>query len=244
MDGNQQPKKEAAMRYLVILLLVPSVSFSQTFFEKVNEFLVDNVKTGTLDYQHLKQNPQNLDEIVLIISEFLLEDQDSNFKTAFYINAYNMLVIKQVRDNYPIESPLDVDGFFKKKKFLVAREMLSLDEIEFLRLIGPTKDPRIHFALGCAALSCPYLYDQAYIPAHLQQQLEFRAQLVIGHPSYVEVDNGKRTVFLNKIFEWYADQFVFTGGSLLSYVNMYRFYEVPQDYKVQFKEYDWALNSN
>lgn len=47
---------------------------------------------------------------------------------------------------------------------------------------------------------------------------------------------------MNKIFEWYQDQFSFNAGSLANFVNKYRFYEVPVDYEVKFMEYDWTIN--
>lgn len=228
---------------ILLLLFLPSFAFSQTFFESVNQFLIDNVEDGKIDYQFLKDNPASLDNLVLSISEFYLNGQDQDFKTAFYINAYNLLVIQQVRDNFPVNSPMDIPGFFKENTFLVAGEILTLDNIEFDKLIGPTNDPRIHFALGCAAKSCPFLYDQAYTPQHIQEQLHFRAQLIIDRPNYVRVNKGKREVMLNKIFDWYGEQFVVSGESILSYINKYRFYSVPEEYEVKFQEYDWSLNS-
>ncbi|MEP5612983.1 MAG: hypothetical protein ABJP45_12080, partial [Cyclobacteriaceae bacterium] len=84
---------------LLFLLLLPSISFSQTFFESVNQFLINNVDDGKIDYQLLKEAPMELDNLILDISEFYLNGQDQDFKTAFYINTYNLLVIKQVRDN-------------------------------------------------------------------------------------------------------------------------------------------------
>ncbi len=236
------------MRILLIVLpsvtaLFPNATFSQTFFESVNQFLIDNVDEGKIDYQFLKDNPTDLDNLIESISEFYLNGQDQDFKTAFYINAYNLLVIKQVRDNYPVSSPMDIPGFFKVNTYLVAGEELTLDNIEFDKLMGPTKDPRIHFALGCAAKSCPFLYDQAYTPQHLQEQLHFRAQLIIDRPNYVRVNKGKRQVTLNKIFDWYKDQFTTNGTSILSYINQYRFYSVPEEYDISYQEYDWSLNS-
>lgn len=241
---HQQLLKKIVMIRLIFLLLLPSLSFSQTFFENVNQFLIKNVHDGKIDYQLLKEAPTELDNLILGISEFYLNRQDQDFKTAFYINAYNLLVIKQVTDNYPIQSPMDIEGFFKVNEFSVAGEMITLDEIEFRKLIEPTQDPRIHFALGCAAKSCPFLYDQAYTPQHIQQQLHFRAQLIIDRPNYVQVNQGTREVVLNKIFDWYQDQFVFTEESILGYINKYRFYSVPEEYEVKFQEYDWSLNSS
>ena len=78
-----------------------------------------------------KENPEALDQLVVSIAEFYLNNQSEDYFTAFYINAYNVLVIKQVVDNYPINSPKDVTGFFDERKFTVAGEELTLDQIEF-----------------------------------------------------------------------------------------------------------------
>lgn len=213
-----------------------------SFFEGVNIFLINNVENGRINYNALKFNDQNLSGLTEQVASMDLTDKSDDFKLAFYINAYNLLVIYQVLDKYPINSPMEVRGFFKERKFKVAGEDLTLDEIEFDRIFEPYQDPRIHFALGCAAKSCPFLYDNAFTPQHIQEQLEFRAQLIIDLPSYVDVDEKRKTVTFNKIFNWYEDQFVDNAGSLIDFVNKYRFYKVPKDYKIQFQEYDWSLN--
>ncbi|NQZ77255.1 MAG: DUF547 domain-containing protein [Ekhidna sp.] len=237
-------------RYLLILLAFLSFTAfaqeseqSETLFDDINNFLLDKVVFGLVDYASLQKDPEVLNTIVDKISEYDLKDADQDHKTAFYINAYNMLVIKQVTDKYPISSPMDVEGFFKVKTFHVAGELLTLDAIEFTKLIGPTSDPRIHFALGCGARSCPFLYDNAFYPDKLNEQLEFRAQLIIDRPNYVHVDEKKKKVVFNKIFDWYKDQFEADAGSLINYVNKYRFYKVPKGYIVSFQEYDWTLNN-
>jgi hypothetical protein len=72
--------------------------------------------------------------------------------------------------------------------------------------------------------------------------LKFLAQLIIDRPNYIEVDEKNKILVMNKIFEWYQDQFSFNAGSLANFVNKYRFYEVPVDYEVKFMEYDWNIN--
>jgi hypothetical protein len=72
--------------------------------------------------------------------------------------------------------------------------------------------------------------------------LKFLAQLIIDRPNYIEVDEKNKILVMNKIFEWYQDQFSFNAGSLANFVNKYRFYEVPVDYEVNFMEYDWNIN--
>lgn len=215
---------------------------STTIFDDFNRFLLEEVVFGLVDYEKLKANPDKVNDLVSQIASYNPGDSSQDHQTAFYINAYNILVIKQIADNYPVKSPMDIKGFFKVKTFDVAGEMLTLDAIEFTKLIGPTQDPRIHFALGCGARSCPFLYDNAFYPDKLQEQLEFRAELIIDRPNYVFVDDKKQTVVLNKIFDWYSDQFDSAEGSLINYVNKYRFYKVPEQYAVQFQEYDWSLN--
>ena len=231
---------------LLSLLLCLS-TFGQTqdtksFFDDVNSFLLKEVIFGLIDYKNLNENPEELDKLVQAIAAYNPNDSSLDHRTAFYLNAYNILVIKQISENYPVKSPMDIKGFFKVNTFEVAGEFLTLDAIEFTKLFGPTKDPRIHFALGCGARSCPFLYDNAFYPDKLQEQLEFRAGLIIDRPNYVYVDNKKGTVTLNKIFDWYSDQFTSDGSTIIQYINKYRFYKVPEDYIVQYQDYDWTLN--
>lgn len=238
------------MRNTIALLITASLSFSAmtqpsdstSIFTKFNNFLLQEVVFGLVDYRQLKENSDQLNNLTSVISDYDLRNVSQDHRTAFYINAYNILVIKQITDNYPVKSPMDIDGFFKVNTFNVAGEILTLDAIEFIKLIGPTKDPRIHFALGCGARSCPFLYDNAFFPDKLQEQLDFRAQLIIDRPNYVYVDEKGGKVVLNKIFDWYKDQFSSNAGSLIKYVNKYKFYKVPETFKVEFQEYDWSLN--
>ncbi|MFY0601421.1 MAG: DUF547 domain-containing protein [Cyclobacteriaceae bacterium] len=211
-------------------------------FEEINKFLLIEVSAGKLDYQSLKENRDHLDKITQLIAFEDLSNKDKNYKKAFYLNAYNLTVIKQITDNYPISSPFDVDGFFKVNKFNIAGEMLTLDEIEFDKIMAPYRDSRVHFALGCGAMSCPFLYDNAFKPDLVEEQLKFRSQTIIDRPDYVKVDEANKTITLNKIFDWYGDQFSYNAGSLINFINKYRFYKVPIDYEVLFAEYDWSLN--
>lgn len=101
---------------LSIFILYKFISFSQpekeSFFDLTDRFLSKNVVYGMIDYQALKFNPGMLDALVQYIGNTDLKDSTEASKTAFYINAYNLLVIKQVTNQYPISSPMDVNGFF------------------------------------------------------------------------------------------------------------------------------------
>jgi len=226
------------------ILLFSIVPAKGQFFDQTNKFLLENVNAGKVDYNKLKRDSTDLKILINMIKNERLDNQTDNYKLAFYINSYNLLVIHQITSRYPVSSPMDITGFFKQNKFVVAGEQLTLDELEFDKLTNEYKDPRIHFALGCAALSCPFLYDNAFTPEHVEEQLKFRAQLIIDRPNYIEVDEKNKIIFMNKIFEWYQGQFSFNAGSLINFVNKYRFYKVPHDYEIKFIEYDWSLNDD
>ncbi len=150
----------------ILIIFLSLRGFGQTksadLFDKINDFLITHVDAGKINYAAVKADPTKLNEIIAQIAVHDLSKKDESYKKAFYLNAYNLTVIKQVVDNYPIKSPFDVEGFFKQNKFKIAGESLTLDQLEFQRLMDPYKDSRIHFGLGCATMSCPSLYDNAF----------------------------------------------------------------------------------
>lgn len=230
---------------LITLTLLTQLNlFGQTLIEDISAFLEVEVAFGLVNYGSIRENPAELNRIVSAIESATVQDSSQTFQTAFYINAYNILVIKQVVDNYPIESPKDIDGFFNTTRFIVAGDSLTLDQIEFDKLLNPTQDPRIHFAIACAARSCPYLYDRAFRPNTLDSILDVRTERIIERSSYVYVDYKKQEINLNMIFSWYTDQFLWIEDNLIDYINRYKVTEVPEDFKISFFDYDWSLNDN
>ncbi len=231
------------MKQLIFLLLcTPGLVHSQSIFEDFDTFLKNHAVFGAVDYRALKENPAQLNAIVQKIASYPISDTSDTHRKAFYINAYNILVIHQVVQNYPIKSPMDVDGFFKVVKFSIAGEDLTLDQIEFEKLLKEDVDPRIHFALACAAKGCPYLFEEAFTPEKLEEQLAFRAKQITGLANYVYVDEANRTVQVSKIFDWYQAQFLTVSETLIDYINLYRTTKVNENYDLSFGEYDWSLN--
>jgi len=228
-----------------ILSLFSVAGFSQSqfpFFNRVNNFLLENVEQGRIDYKELIKDTSTLDALISEIAQYNLDNRSEDHKLAFYINAYNVLVIKQVTNHYPIDSPLEVKGFFDRYWHTVAGERMTLDQLEFDKIFRNFKDGRIHFALGCAAKSCPFLYANAYTPEHVQEQLTFRAELIIDREDYVRVNDKEKIVWVSKVFDWYRDLFVANAGSIIKFINTYRHYKVSEDFEVRFMKYDWSLN--
>lgn len=235
------------LTYLFITLLVSvqpllATESIEDFTQATDEFLQDNVKNGMVDYQGVKQNFAKVDQLYQQIGNISLKDASDTEKKAFYINAYNMVVIHQIAKAYPVNSPMDIDGFFDKAKHKVAGEMLTLNQLEKEKLLQPYQDPRVHFVLVCAAMSCPPLDDKAYQEQTLERQLAARTELALNSPDFIKVNEVQKKVEISKIFEWYQGDFTHNGQTVLAYINQYRDKKIPSGYKVDYYEYDWSLN--
>jgi len=112
----------------------------------------------------------------------------------------------------------------------------SLNNIEHDILRPKYKDARIHFAVNCAAKSCPPVWNKAWTAANLNGQLERSAKAFINNTKYNSV--GGSNAAISKIFEWYAVDF----GNITDYLNKYANTKVAAGTAVTYKEYNWALN--
>ena len=228
---------------LIALTLISQITFAQvpaSFFSKADAFFKASISKGLVNYTKVKANPQELDELLEIAATASVSTSRPKEFKAFYINTYNLLVIKEVSKNYPVSSPLKINGIFDKIQFTVAGKKTTLNGIEnnILRKIYP-KEARFHFALVCAALSCPIIISEAYMPSKLENQLQRRTVASINDPNFIRV-SGKK-VKISKIFEWYAKDFK-QFGSYIDFLNKYRKTPLDAKSKVSFYEYDWTLN--
>ncbi len=173
---------------------------------------------------------------------------------AYWINVYNAAMLQLVLDAHPIRSPKDLGGLlgttWEKKVFRAGGERISLDHIENGILRAKYPDARIHFALNCAARSCPPLRAEPYVADRLDEQLENATRAFLADPANVLVELGKKPkLTVSKLFDWYAVDFVAAAGSVPAYVAKY----APQvtaatpegaaiDWKLSYADYDWTLN--
>jgi len=113
---------------------------------------------------------------------------------------------------------------------------LSLNDIENV-IIRPTfKDARIHFAVNCAAKSCPPLLNKAYTASNVQSLLESQTKKFVNNAALTTITPDAVTI--SKIFDWYGEDF----GDLITYLNKYSSTKINAGAKVNFMEYDWSLN--
>ena len=230
---------------LVFFLTFSTLFHAQTessFFTKTDAFLNKYVKNGKVTYEAIKKNSDELTEILKIAADISIDDESVATQKAFWINAYNLNVIKGVLNKFPIKSPLDISGFFDKITYQVANKKLTLNDIESKMIRSKYKDPRFHFALVCGALGCPPIINKAYLPATVEAQLTNQTRIAINNSSFIKVNDDAKSVALSQIFEWYKDDFVSKGVTYIDFLNKYKADKIPDNYKTSYYTYDWALN--
>ncbi len=211
------------------------------FFTKADSFLKEHIKDGLVDYKGIHDNPAALNALVEMAGQLSVSKDKADEYQAFWINGYNLMVIKGIVDHYPIKSPMDIGGFFDTEKRNIGGKEITLNDIENELLRGNFPDePRFHFVLVCGALGCPPIIAEAYMPATLEAQLEKQTKKALKDPNFIRVEKNK--VKVSQIFEWYATDFTQNGQSIAGYINSYRKEQLPEDAKISFYTYDWTLN--
>ena len=162
---------------------------------------------GLVDYESMYRDPL-LERVRDSIAAFDLSSVDTpEDSLAFWINAYNILVIYYLRDFG--FTPQDEQGFpLFSKKMTIAGEWLTLDELEkdTPDHIKRFNEPRTHFVLVCAALSCPPLMNHAYRGDSLHRQLDRRTHRFVNDSRYNSL-GPDAPVNVSEVFRWYAADF-------------------------------------
>lgn len=211
------------------------------FFNSSNAFFAKHVENGLVDYNAIHQNPDELNAIIELAEGLEIDIENKKAYQAFWINGYNLHVIKGIVDNYPVKSPLDIKGFFDVTKRKIGGLEISLNAIEneLLRAKFPY-EPRFHFVLVCAGLGCPPIINEAYNPKNLEDQLQQQTEMALNNQNFIRV-KGKK-VLLSQIFEWYKGDFVQGERTEIDFINTYRKDKLDAKSKVGYYPYDWTLN--
>lgn len=227
----------------IVTFLIATVGVSQNtteFFKKSDAFFKKHVSKGRVDYKTIKSNPVALDELLNIAKNISVSKNNKKTFQAFFINAYNLAVIKGIVSNFPTKSPLKIKGFFDKTKYTLGGKTTTLNDLEnkILRKNFPS-EARFHFVLVCAGLGCPPIIAESYKPSTLEKQLQRQATIALNNPNFIKV-KGKK-VQLSQIFEWYKGDFT-QNGSEIEYINKFRKEKIPAKAKVSYYPYNWSLN--
>ena len=226
-------------------MAAPTPAYARLLERHVREGTIEGVSVRVVDYAAIPGDPDYriaLSELAAARPEAMRREE----RMAFWINAYNLLAIRLVVDRYPIGSIRDVrDGDLDAwdiEAGTAGGRAVSLGWIDdTLRDFG---DPRIHFALVAAAVSCPDL--RVYEPADLDVQLEAAARSFLANER-----RGARVtaegVDVSQLLLWNHREFEAVGGVLaflrshaqpsvtgrLEGVRLHDLGKLP---------YDWGLN--
>jgi hypothetical protein len=203
-----------------------------------NDLLKKHVSaTGKVNYKGFKTDLEILDSYMRSLNENApSESATKEERLAYWINAYNAVTIRLIVVNYPLTSITKLDGGkpWDVKRYSNGGKKMSLNDIEN-NILRPMGDARIHFALNCAAKSCPPLLNEAFTADNVNKLLEQRTKQFINS-SRTEI--GKEAIKVSKIFDWYGKDF----GNVVDFVNKYAKVKASKTAKMTYIEYDWSLN--
>jgi len=237
------------MKKILVFFALSVIGFSSEgfaqkaalFFDEADALFSTYVSNGKVDYLALNDEKESLKELLELAAEVRVSASDANSYQAFWINAYNLAVLKGVLDNYPLKSPLDKAGFFDRTKYTLGGTTITLNDIENKMLRAIFKDARVHFVLVCGANGCPPIISKAYRPENVQKLLEQQTIKALNNSSFIKVSD--RTVALSEIFKWYKEDFVSEHQSEIDFLNTYRKEKIAPNSKITYYSYDWRLNS-
>jgi hypothetical protein len=227
---------------LAFLLLAAQISSDTA--KSYAEVLAGSVKNGRVDYQWIRDKKMaNLDAYLDAI-ESAKVPQDRLQAVAFYVDAYNAWVIKQVIVHKIPRSVLDVSGFFDAKVLRIAGKTVSLNQLEKQILLPVAQDPRTHMVLVCGAVGCPILEDTPYAASDMNARLDTAARRYLAGPTGASVTEG--SIKLSKIFEWYQPDFGGVEG-VIQFVRKYapkeKLDRAGNKPNVTYMDYNWTLNA-
>ena len=231
---------------LMAMLLMPFPAAAELDIRAWDALLAMAVTDGEVDYAQW-QNNRSFDVLVEQIGTADTGDMNRPQKLVFFVNAYNILAARGILDGSSPGSMLGRYVYFKRDKYLVAGERITLHALEH-ELIRPLKEPRIHFAIVCASQSCPILQREAYTLEQLDQQLDAAATNFINDRELNQFNTTSRRAELSSIFKWFEEDFVEAAGSLQAYLAPMIDDEQVADlleqeaFEISYRKYDWSLN--
>lgn len=251
------------MKLIIILIFFLSTKsfFSQDHHSSFTEILKRNVTDGKVNYQGLlseKSFDKYLDQLKKTNPDTI---KSLNDKMAFWINAYNAYTLKIIIDNYPLESINDLHSgglifgsifsttIWDKDFVIINNKKTSLSTIEHKILRKKFNEPRIHFAIVCASISCPPLRDEAFEGYKLNEQLTNQAILFLNDETRNKFDANKKEATISKIFDWFEEDFGDDDEKVLQFLSKYVAEPIATnikkylvDWDIGYKSYNWNLN--
>lgn len=231
------------------LLVYADIQSEQTPPEGFDGILRNYVVEGKVDYVAIAKAEDFKTYVDYVAKRDVSALATTQEQLVFYINAYNALSIQGVLNDRSPSSFFGRRGFFHSAKYQIAGNKMNLYDFEH-KIIRPLGEPRIHFALVCASVSCPKLRSEAYKLDILEQQLDEDARSFINDKEKNWFDVDKKVAHLSMIFKWFKEDFKKNNLSLQQYIAQYVHDKEVVDllknnaFKIKYLKYDWSLNGS
>lgn len=244
---------------IITVLLFFTINLNASNHSLFTELLKKNVKNGLVDYKAFIDN-SDFDKYLDQLSSTDTEKLNREEKLAYWINAYNAFTLQIVADNYPIESItyLHTGGkaigvilgktVWDKEFITINGKEYSLNFIEH-EILRKMDEPRIHFAIVCASISCPALRNEAYEADKIKLQLEEQTRIFLNDESRNIFNLEEREAEISQIFNWFDEDFGDSDENILKFVSEYLPENIKNDilnnlseWDVSNMSYDWDLN--
>jgi len=247
-----------ALPALIALPPVPAFAQRAVFgHELLDTLLRTHVRDGLVDYDGVARDPR-LPRYLAQLDAFEPAVLPRAERLAFWLNAYNAYTLALIVRHGERESIRNINktfglalkGPWRERLVRIGGKTYSLDDVE-QRIIRPTfQEPRVHFALVCAALGCPTLRSEAYRGELLESQLDDQTRhFLLASPDKNRIDISAGRVVLSPIFDWYGEDFGGSRVALGRYLS--RFFPPGPEralleggrFALTYSTYDWRLNT-
>jgi hypothetical protein len=206
-----------------------------------------------MDYRGLKaHDARTLANLRQQLSRVNVSALTPQQQLAYWINVYNVNVVAVVVDHYPVASirNISTDPLIRLNVFKqpVVPGGLSLDEIENKKIRERFHDPRIHFAINCAARSCPPIRTEAYVGARIESQLDDQVRHFLANGVHLDLKGDTLVITTTKILDWFSSDFESWAGGKARFIRRYvtpgqqRLIDKAGRVDFKYDDYDWALN--
>lgn len=215
-----------------------AINIDHSQWDKLLKKHVNN--EGLVDYKSFQKDRSQLNSYLKMLSE---KDPSKDWSVqellAYYINLYNASTVELILNNYPTKSIQDIKANFTKGFIKIGSRELSLGGLEN-GVIREMNEPRIHFAVNCASISCPKLINEAYTAAKINEQLDRATKEFINS---AENDISASNPKLSSIFDWYQKDFQVNGKTdVIAFINQYSKTKINTEATITYKDYNWNLN--
>jgi hypothetical protein len=249
------------MNYLLIALS-PILIFSQAVdFSEFDRVLKTYVNArGFVNYQGILDNEKaTIESLAGKIAKISPKNRPELFKSrneklSYWMNTYNLLIIKKIIDNYPTESIKDiyfVGALVWSKGHDVGEDRLSFNNIEHDIIRKEFNEPRIHFGINCASFGCPVLQNSIFTPDKLEEQLVHAMSDFYKSERHFNISDSEKKIYLTAIFDWFKEDFYDESKDETIFTFLIRNatskeikakLESIKSYKIVYPDYSWDLN--